>query len=231
MLSSDENSKVFGCVGSLISNRYVVSSAHCVRHPYSKSMFVRLGEWNIDTTTDCNQNLCNDPPVDVGIEEVVFHEGFNSRSNDIALLRLLIQVAFSATIRPICLPLSWELHQRSDHHQQNYVIVGWGRQFGKKAKMELPGMSLENCNKIYGDPQRPIGLSDKHLCAGGGKETCPVDILGSLIGVFGSVKGVRYNYLAGVQSFGTSDCNEKPWSEVFTNVGEYVDWIQDNIWP
>lgn len=52
---------------------------------------VRLGEHKLSTDPDCSDTLCNDSPQDFDIEEIIFHESYNSPQvfrNDIALLRL-----------------------------------------------------------------------------------------------------------------------------------------------
>lgn len=54
---------------------------------------VRLGEHDIYKAKDCeNPNNCNDPPLDVEIEESIMHPNYevNNKNfhNDIALLRL-----------------------------------------------------------------------------------------------------------------------------------------------
>lgn len=57
---------------------------------------VRLGEWDQRTGQDCVQDQgCNDPPVDISVEEAIAHEDYLPRGNprgnrhhDIALVRL-----------------------------------------------------------------------------------------------------------------------------------------------
>lgn len=55
--------------------------------------FVRLGEWNTSSTTDCDaENTCSDPVVEIPVATVKSHEQYNRRDvsklNDLAIIRL-----------------------------------------------------------------------------------------------------------------------------------------------
>ncbi|KAF2881088.1 hypothetical protein ILUMI_25090 [Ignelater luminosus] len=104
----------FKCGGSLINNRYILTVAHCVSLlPYLEIHLdgVRLGEWRISTTTDCEEgkaSICTDPVVDLKIEEGIVHPQYSRRKfkNNIALLRLERNIEYTDFIQPICLPVS-----------------------------------------------------------------------------------------------------------------------------
>lgn len=75
---------------------------------------VRLGEWDTTTVKDCddsytNELICNEPHVDVPVEEIIVHESYDAPSknqhHDIALLRLSRNVQYTEFIKPICLPV------------------------------------------------------------------------------------------------------------------------------
>lgn len=130
------NKKGFHCGGSLINHRYVVTAAHCVsKVPASwKLTSVRLGEWDTETNQDCddsyiNEQVCNNPPVDVSVEEKIVHENYEPNSknqhNDIALLRLSKNVQYSDFIRPICLPVDSSLRNK-DLSGVTLDVAGWG---------------------------------------------------------------------------------------------------------
>lgn len=86
-LNTGDASK-FLCAGSLISQRYVITTAHCINE---QLQFVRLGEYDLASDTDGAY------PLDVLIEQRILHEGYvaNLILNDIALLRLAVIVPIS----------------------------------------------------------------------------------------------------------------------------------------
>uniref|UniRef100_A0A182JK36 CLIP domain-containing serine protease n=1 Tax=Anopheles atroparvus TaxID=41427 RepID=A0A182JK36_ANOAO len=227
----------FHCGGSIINERYVVTAAHCVSNlPRGWQVHrVRLGEWDLSTEPDCDQidrKECNDSPIDMEIEEIIKHSRYDSRdsskANDIALIRFARDVAYTDTIRPICLPVS-EAIRKMNHEGVPTFAAGWGKtewesHSEKKLKVNLTINSLEECSPVY--RRSGIILKPTHLCAGGqrGKDTCLGDSGGPLMRQFAGAW-----YLLGVVSFGSSKCGASGVSGVYVKVVEYTDWIQENL--
>ena len=122
----------------MINNRYVLTAAHCIDvkalRPRWSLTSVRLGEWNTESDTDCdesfiNDKVCNDPPIDVAIERKILHESYNAKDksnrNDIGLLRLAESVTYSNFIRPICLPIDESL-RNFNFVGKTLSVSGWG---------------------------------------------------------------------------------------------------------
>lgn len=158
------NKKGFHCGGSLINQRYVLTAAHCIgKVPATwKLISVRLGEWDTTTDQDCddsftNERVCNDPHVDISVEEQLIHEDYlpNSKNqhNDIALLRLSRNVRYTDYIRPVCLP--WDSNLKNiDLSGTSLDVAGWGKTetsstSTRKLKVAVNAYSNSKCQGVY----------------------------------------------------------------------------------
>lgn len=193
---------------------------------------VRLGEWDLSTANDCSGGICSAGPIDLEIESFVAHAGYDAadtaHTNDIALIRLRQDVASSEMIRPICLPLTEPQRSRNRVGTVSFA-AGWGKTESasaseRKLKVELTVQDPSRCRQIYRGIN--IVLKASQMCAGGlqGKDTCTGDSGGPLM-----AKSAGAWYLIGVVSFGLSKCGTAGYPGVYTNVVEYLDWIESNV--
>lgn len=111
------NNLEFKCGGSLISEKYVITAAHCVEGTQKPSI-VRLGKTSLKDNEDMTQ------AVDVEISRFISHPDYrgSQSSLDISLIVLKEEVEFSSYVRPACLDI--DLQERGAN--VTMVATGWG---------------------------------------------------------------------------------------------------------
>ncbi|KAL4928803.1 serine protease [Aspergillus undulatus] len=197
------------CGGSIISNQYVVTAAHCTDGATARSLSIRAGS-----------SSSNSGGTVVGVSSIAQHPDYNSATvdNDISILTLSEELTFGDGIGAVDLPSSSALPAAGTVG----TLTGWGalREGGNVSPtlqyVDVPVVSKSQCSSDY---QGFNEITDSMVCAGvegGGKDACQGDSGGPYV-----ADGV----LIGITSWGNG-CAREGYPGVYSSPAYFRDYIQ-----
>ncbi|KAL0151358.1 hypothetical protein M9458_053352 [Cirrhinus mrigala] len=197
------------CGGFLISDRFVMTAAHCRNS--APVLTVVLGAHNL-------QNK-NENSVRIKVESYYSHPQYTSESfhNDILLLRLEKNAQLNNNIKPISIPT-----KAGDIEADSVCsIAGWGlletngTQSNHLMETNVMVMNNKKCESKWGKEEFSASLM---MCVYGKGGSCHGDSGGPL---------VCGDTAVGVTSFGDRYiCNSPERPDAYTKISAYLPWIK-----
>ncbi|CAG9827082.1 unnamed protein product [Diabrotica balteata] len=203
------------CNGIIIHERWALTAASCA----GLSSVVVGGNVDLDQNEPTKQI--------VGIEEFVIHPDFdifkNPGPNDITLVRLNQSFVFNDVVKPIQLP------------KQGAVVEGTADLIGYACNetvdsnfyleyiLDLPILDFADCNTAVNNMGINVLDEKSNICVGNPNRNandCYQDYGGALI---------QKSTLIGLVSWSIQPCYLSGAPDVFTNVANFVDWINQTI--
>jgi trypsin len=197
------------CGGSVISECFILTAAHCTDRVSEKDLKVRAGS-----------ALYRSGGALIPVREIIQHEKFDffTIDYDFSLLKLVTQLKISELIKPVALPL-----QNEEVPDNTLCLVtGWGNTQSVQESREklrgafVPSVNQIECNEAYNEFG---GITDRMICAGfkvGQIDACQGDSGGPL---------VANNKLIGVVSWGYM-CAKPNYPGVYSRVASVRNWIR-----
>ncbi|XP_075978590.1 trypsin-7-like [Anticarsia gemmatalis] len=195
----DQNDR-FHCGGSIISNNYILTAAHCLDGVKVSQIVVRAG------------SAYQKKGTIIKIAYMILHPNYVSLTtdNDVAVMKTATPIEFNDVTQPIKLPNN----NRPLEVGSIITVSGWGETESSAESnillaVKVPVVSEERCYRVF-----PDRLTKNMFCAGGlqtgGKAVCYGDSGGPAV-----QNGVQY----GIVSWG-EPCALPNYPDVYTKILE-----------
>jgi len=189
------------CTGTMLTEYYVLTAAHCLGEHNFRSLYVVSEETNVSPYTNTNRNF---------VVKARKHPTHSESVGDIAVIK--VKRAMKGNPIPLC--------TTSLKGGDMVTVSGWGN--SDTYIEDKPLQKIETRTLSYEDCVRQVGyIPDNVVCASSynASKVCFEDS-GSPLVHNGEVCGVRSS---------TSGCDNRGKPDLFVSVSYYRDWIQNQM--
>ena len=207
------------CGGSIVSESWVLTAAHCLDGQAVFQYDVMAGQHNIHLP-DIHQQVRL-------VSQAIIHPNYtwDDKEFDIGLIKLQTPLQFTDYVQPISLAT-----QREPQSGTICEATGWGVTSedgfflaANLQKVSLPLVSDETCYQTY-----QYLMRDNMICAGEeGKDSCSGDSGGPLVCPL-PAQAEAGPVLVGVTSWGQG-CGRPGKPGVYTEVAYFTDWLHNTM--
>ncbi|XP_058836024.1 brachyurin-like [Topomyia yanbarensis] len=208
------------CGGSVLTNNYILTAAHCVQNALGGTVII--GAHNRINTEPSQQRIA------FGSAGIVIHAGYTPTNirNDIAVVRLNSPIVFNDRVQPARIPAAGDSRQFAG---DTGTVSGFGRTSdASQATSSVvmftsnPIMTQADCLSSWGGNTNIIQAQNICLSGAGGRSSCNGDSGGPLtVSDNGSLQ-------VGIVSFGSAAGCSIGMPSVYVRVTFFRDWIVAN---
>uniref|UniRef100_A0A182PP27 Peptidase S1 domain-containing protein n=1 Tax=Anopheles epiroticus TaxID=199890 RepID=A0A182PP27_9DIPT len=216
-LAIRNNGQVF-CGSTIVTDRYVLTAAHCLPGRSLSNTIVVVGEQDRRVSTESVYTMS------MLVSEFRPHPSYDAtaKTNDIALVRTTNTIVFNPGVGRVCLPFRFGA---SSFENARLSALGWGTiDFGAPQSDVLLQTTLAVVSSTTCGTQLSRTILASQVCTfAAGNDTCQNDSGGPL---YYTDPNSQLVYNIGVVGFGVACASRFP--SVNTRVTSYLDWIVTN---
>ena len=214
------------CGATFLGDKWVLTAAHCVDSPFSTSLQLNVGEFD----------LSNGAQNAISIENIYIHPQYDAPTIDFDIAVIELKEAVEAPT--VTLADSNTTDQLASLNTPA-TVIGWGGRLGYEPdggptgdfpsvlhEVELQLLTNQQCRETFsvsqGVPPAFTGVTDVMICAdfpGGGRSACQGDSGGPLL--VNTNEGWQQ---VGIVSWGVG-CAAEGYPGVYTRVASFRNWI------